>query len=163
MRHRLEYLAVVSLRAVLAVLPHAIVRLLGASMGQVAYWVDAKHRRVAMTNLAQSFPTRSRAEVQVQVLAIVVREIRRRPVGYPTTGPRSMRAGFSRALSSLRNFASAFVGYVGSCADTTASEAAPSWIDARRPPKIENRSVSERVAPDIVRDYAPTFCPAAAG
>jgi Kdo2-lipid IVA lauroyltransferase/acyltransferase len=29
-----------------------------------SYWVDARHRRVATTNLTRSFPTRSRAEVR---------------------------------------------------------------------------------------------------
>ena len=64
MRHRLEYLPVVLLRALLWVLPHTVVRSLGAVMGLLFFWVDAKHRRVAMTNLAQAFPTRSEAEVR---------------------------------------------------------------------------------------------------
>jgi KDO2-lipid IV(A) lauroyltransferase len=63
-RHRLEYLAVVALRAVLAVLPHSAVRSLGATMGMMFHALDAKHRRVAMTNLSQSFPTRSASEVR---------------------------------------------------------------------------------------------------
>jgi KDO2-lipid IV(A) lauroyltransferase len=63
-RHRLEYLGVVGVRAVMAILPHGVVRGLGAVMGLLFYWLDAKHRRVAMTNLTQSFPTRSRDELR---------------------------------------------------------------------------------------------------
>jgi KDO2-lipid IV(A) lauroyltransferase len=64
-RHRLEYLAVVALRRALALLPHAVVRALGATMGFLFYVLDGKHRRVAMTNLSQSFPTRARGEIRV--------------------------------------------------------------------------------------------------
>jgi KDO2-lipid IV(A) lauroyltransferase len=63
-RHRLEYGAVIGLRGLLAVLPHVVARVLGATMGMMFYALDAKHRRVAMTNLSQSFPTRSPAEVR---------------------------------------------------------------------------------------------------
>jgi KDO2-lipid IV(A) lauroyltransferase len=63
-RHRLEYGAVVGLRSVLAVMPHVVARALGATLGMTFYALDAKHRRVAMTNLTQSFPTRSPAEVR---------------------------------------------------------------------------------------------------
>ena len=64
MRHRLEYSAVVALRGLLGVLPHFFVRGLGATMGMMFYALDAKHRRVAVTNLAQSFPNRSSSEVR---------------------------------------------------------------------------------------------------
>jgi len=64
MRHRLENAAVVSLRGALALLPHAVARGLGATLGMLFYTLDAKHRRVALTNLSQSFPTRSRSEVR---------------------------------------------------------------------------------------------------
>jgi KDO2-lipid IV(A) lauroyltransferase len=63
-RHRIEYAAVVSLRAVVAVLPDVIVRGMGSMVGTLFYLLDGKHRRVAVTNLAQSFPTRSAEEVQ---------------------------------------------------------------------------------------------------
>ncbi len=64
MRRRLEYAAVVALRGALNVLPHFVVRGLGATMGMMFYAVDAKHRRVAIANLSHSFPTRSPSEVQ---------------------------------------------------------------------------------------------------
>lgn len=64
MRHRLEYAAVVTLRGALAVLPHGFVRAMGAGIGMMFYALDTKHRRVAITNLTQSFPTRTPSEVQ---------------------------------------------------------------------------------------------------
>ncbi len=64
MRHRLENAAVVTLRGALAILPHAVARGLGATLGMLFYALDAKHRRVAITNLSQSFPTRSAPEVR---------------------------------------------------------------------------------------------------
>jgi KDO2-lipid IV(A) lauroyltransferase len=48
----------------LSILPHAVVRAMGAVMGLIFYAVDAKHRRVAMTNLARAFPTRTPHEVR---------------------------------------------------------------------------------------------------
>jgi KDO2-lipid IV(A) lauroyltransferase len=63
-RHRLEYVAVVALRGALAVLPHGFVRAMGAGVGMLFYALDTKHRRVAITNLTQSFPTRSATEVR---------------------------------------------------------------------------------------------------
>lgn len=62
MIRRLEYLVVRAIRAVLRILPHAAVRGLGAAVGQLFYLLDRKHRRVALTNLAQCFPTRSPGE-----------------------------------------------------------------------------------------------------
>jgi KDO2-lipid IV(A) lauroyltransferase len=49
-------------RAVLRFLPHGAARGLGAILGWAVYTVDRGHRRVALTNLAQSFPTRSAEE-----------------------------------------------------------------------------------------------------
>jgi KDO2-lipid IV(A) lauroyltransferase len=63
-KHRLEYAAVVALRGALAVLPHGFVRAMGAGVGMLFYALDTKHRRVAITNLTQSFPTRSATEVR---------------------------------------------------------------------------------------------------
>jgi KDO2-lipid IV(A) lauroyltransferase len=61
-KHRLEYVAVVFVRAVLRMLPHAAVRGLGAGLGLTFYVCDRSHRRVALANLLQSFPTRTFAE-----------------------------------------------------------------------------------------------------
>jgi KDO2-lipid IV(A) lauroyltransferase len=50
------------MRALTRVLPHRLVRGLGASVGLAFYTLDRSHRRVALTNLAQCFPARSPAE-----------------------------------------------------------------------------------------------------
>ena len=65
MRHRLEYVAVAAFRFVVGVLPHAVARALGSLLGLTFYTLDRAHRRVALTNLEQSFPTRSPAELRV--------------------------------------------------------------------------------------------------
>jgi KDO2-lipid IV(A) lauroyltransferase len=62
MRHRLEYAAVALVRGVLRRLPHAVVRGMGALVGRIVYAVDRGHRRVALGNLAQCFPSRTEAE-----------------------------------------------------------------------------------------------------
>jgi KDO2-lipid IV(A) lauroyltransferase len=48
----------------LSVLPHAVARGLGATLGLLFYVLDRKHRRVALTNLSQAFPTRSPAALR---------------------------------------------------------------------------------------------------
>jgi KDO2-lipid IV(A) lauroyltransferase len=48
--------------ACMRVLPMAVIRACGAALGHVVYFVDGFHRRIALTNLAQAFPTRSDAE-----------------------------------------------------------------------------------------------------
>jgi KDO2-lipid IV(A) lauroyltransferase len=62
MRHRLEYLLVRSLVAVVRVAPDALVRAFGTSLGLTFYLVDRAHRRIAERNLATAFPTRPAAE-----------------------------------------------------------------------------------------------------
>ena len=62
MRHRIEYVAVRTLRGIVALMPHSVVRLCGATLGLLFYALDGKHRRVALTNLAQSFPRRTARE-----------------------------------------------------------------------------------------------------
>src|SRR5262249_53058864 len=57
-RHRLEYLLVRSLLAVVRVAPDAVVRAMGTALGLVFYTVDRAHRRIAERNLATAFPTR---------------------------------------------------------------------------------------------------------
>ena len=65
MRHRLEYGVVVTIRQLLGVLPGRVVRWLGAAVGLAFYVLDRPHRRVANTNLAQSFPARTPSERNV--------------------------------------------------------------------------------------------------
>ena len=65
MRHRLEYATVRTVRALVGWLPHRVVRGCGAMMGWLFYLIDRKHRKVALTNLAHSFPSRSAAERRI--------------------------------------------------------------------------------------------------
>jgi KDO2-lipid IV(A) lauroyltransferase len=83
-RHRLEYLAVVAIRGVLGVLPHRMVRSCGALLGRLFYTVDRGHRRVALTNLEQCFPSRT--------------DLERRQIA------RSMFAHFGRLLCEMLKF-----------------------------------------------------------
>lgn len=64
MRYRVEYAAVAAIRSVLRLLPHAAVDTIGSLLGLMFYTVDRGHRRVAVTNLTQAFPTRTAGEVQ---------------------------------------------------------------------------------------------------
>jgi KDO2-lipid IV(A) lauroyltransferase len=61
-RYRLEYWAVLVLRAVVRLLPHAVVRAIGATLGLMFYALDRPHRRVALANLTQCFPLRTEPE-----------------------------------------------------------------------------------------------------
>lgn len=62
MRHRLEHGAVLAVRGLVRLLPHAAVRQLGSLLGLAFYALDRVHRRVADTNLATAFPARTAAE-----------------------------------------------------------------------------------------------------
>jgi len=64
MKHRLEYALVRSIAACVRLLPVSVVRGCGAVLGRVAYRVDRFHRRVALENLAQAFPSRSPQELR---------------------------------------------------------------------------------------------------
>jgi Kdo2-lipid IVA lauroyltransferase/acyltransferase len=69
-RHALEYAMVAATRGLLRLLPHAAVRGLGATLGLLVYAVDRGHRRVALTNLAQCFPSRTETERRAIVRAM---------------------------------------------------------------------------------------------
>ena len=62
MRQRLEYLIVRAVMAIVRVSPDWLVSAMGTTVGLVAYAVDGKHRRVALSNLHAAFPGRSDAE-----------------------------------------------------------------------------------------------------
>ena len=47
---------------VVRLLPMTAVRACGGALGRAVYFVDGFHRRIALTNLAQAFPTRSSSE-----------------------------------------------------------------------------------------------------
>jgi KDO2-lipid IV(A) lauroyltransferase len=61
-RHRLEYLAVRLLIAIVHVMPDSVVRGCGGLIGLAVYTVDRAHRRIAYQNLAAAFPVRAAAE-----------------------------------------------------------------------------------------------------
>ena len=62
LRHRLEYFAVAILVTFLRVLPMKFGSMLGAIVGMTFYVFDGRRRRIAITNLASAFPSRSRRE-----------------------------------------------------------------------------------------------------
>jgi len=61
-RRAIEFAAVRVVAAIVALLPMAVVRRIGASIGRVAYVVDGHHRRIAVENLTAAFPARPDAE-----------------------------------------------------------------------------------------------------
>jgi KDO2-lipid IV(A) lauroyltransferase len=64
LRHRLEYASVVTVRALVRVLPDRAVQSLGAAIGLAAYLVAPSRRRLAIGQLRAAFPTRSAAEAR---------------------------------------------------------------------------------------------------
>jgi KDO2-lipid IV(A) lauroyltransferase len=62
MRHRLEYVIVRALIAIVRVTPGFIVRAAGTVLGLAFYTIDRAHRRIAERNLATAFPARPDAE-----------------------------------------------------------------------------------------------------
>ena len=61
-RHRLEYGAVMAVRALVRVLPDALARAFGSAVGLFVLLIDGRHRRVAQTQLRAAFPRKSQAE-----------------------------------------------------------------------------------------------------
>ena len=61
-RHRVEYAAVVSVVAVVRLLPMRAVLAAGTLLGRAFYLFDRAHRRLAVENLRAAFPVRSEAE-----------------------------------------------------------------------------------------------------
>jgi KDO2-lipid IV(A) lauroyltransferase len=62
MRHRIEYLLVRALIALVRVTPGPLVRAGGTLVGLTFYTVDGAHRRIAQRNLAAAFPGRTASE-----------------------------------------------------------------------------------------------------
>jgi KDO2-lipid IV(A) lauroyltransferase len=62
MRHRVEYLLVRALIALVRVTPGVFVRAGGTLIGLMFYILDGPHRRIAQRNLATAFPARPPAE-----------------------------------------------------------------------------------------------------
>ena len=62
MRHRLEYLIVRALIAVVRIMPDSLVHTSGSLLGTAFYMIDRAHRRIAERNLAAAFPARTDGE-----------------------------------------------------------------------------------------------------
>ena len=62
MRHRLEYLVVKALVAIVGLMPAPLVSFCGSTLGLAFYTLDWPHRRIAERNLAAAFPARPAAE-----------------------------------------------------------------------------------------------------
>ena len=62
MRHRIEYLVVRALIALIRLTPGPLVRAAGTALGLAFYAVDGAHRRIAQRNLATAFPSRPAKE-----------------------------------------------------------------------------------------------------
>lgn len=62
LRHRVEYVLVLAVRALVGVLPDRAGRAIGTFIGAAFYTADAAHRRLAIHQLREAFPRRSEAE-----------------------------------------------------------------------------------------------------
>lgn len=62
LRHRLEYIGVRTLVALVRWMPPSVVHACGSALGFAFYALDRSHRRVAERNVGAAFPTRSAAE-----------------------------------------------------------------------------------------------------
>ena len=62
LRHRLEYLAVMTARALVQPLPMRVVLAAGTVLGRAFHAIDRPHRRLALRNLEAAFPARTAAE-----------------------------------------------------------------------------------------------------
>ena len=54
--HRIEYAAYLGVRSLVRMLPHRTVRPLGRRLGELAWLVDPRHRRVALDNVGAALP-----------------------------------------------------------------------------------------------------------
>jgi Kdo2-lipid IVA lauroyltransferase/acyltransferase len=64
-RHRLEYVGVRAVVALVRMMPMRVVLAAGTLLGRAFYTIDGAHRRLAMGNLVASFPFRSASECRV--------------------------------------------------------------------------------------------------
>ncbi len=62
LRYRLEYAAVMTVRAIVGAMPFAMAEAIGNAIGLAFYTLDRGHRRLAIANLQAAFPHRTRAE-----------------------------------------------------------------------------------------------------
>ncbi len=69
MRRRLEYAAVLALRAALRTLPRRASLGVGAALGRLFYRVHGRRRELALANLRGAFPTRAERELRAILLS----------------------------------------------------------------------------------------------
>jgi KDO2-lipid IV(A) lauroyltransferase len=67
LRYRVEAVAARTVQSFVRLLPMSAVRLIGRSIGTLAYLLDVPHRRIAQQNLALGFPNRPASERRVLV------------------------------------------------------------------------------------------------
>lgn len=65
LRYLIEYSAVMTVRAIVGLMPFAMVEALGSAIGIAFYTIDRGHRRLAIANLKAAFPHRSAAECRL--------------------------------------------------------------------------------------------------
>ena len=93
-RHRLEYGLVVAVRGLVRATPDVFSGALGATLGQIFFLVDGRHRRIAERQLAAAFPRRSPAECRA-IARATFRHFGRLLVSvlrFSTMSPEQMRA-----------------------------------------------------------------------
>jgi KDO2-lipid IV(A) lauroyltransferase len=61
-RHRLEYVAVRGIVALVRFMPHAVADVCGTALGLTVHFLDRGHRRTALDNVAAAFPGRPVSE-----------------------------------------------------------------------------------------------------
>jgi KDO2-lipid IV(A) lauroyltransferase len=71
-RHRCEYWLVASVRWVVGVVPDAVSRGIGSTLGLLFYAIDPRHRRIAVRQLRAAFPRKSAAECRAIARATFV-------------------------------------------------------------------------------------------
>lgn len=76
LKSRLEFVAFRAFVALLTVLPRPLALRVGAAVGQLAFWLAAPLRRIALVNLAIAFPEKSLAERR-RILAASCRNLGR--------------------------------------------------------------------------------------
>ena len=72
MRFRLEFALARVVSGCVRLLPMPVARACGGALGRAVYLVDGFHRRIALTNLAQAFPSRSEGERRAVARAMFV-------------------------------------------------------------------------------------------
>ena len=65
LRHRIEHMAVLIIRALLRVLPRATTLRVGGTLGQLFYFLHGRRRKLALANLRRAFPSKSDRECRV--------------------------------------------------------------------------------------------------